>query len=272
MANFPRRILSYGRRRNGRFRILAAIACSVVLIVGGFVVLCVRSGLSNRANDLWLEHRCASYSQPPDLIVYEEDSERTGKLIRSGRYQLLRMPPDSAKFPTPVVFGPFEPIRRFWGYSLETATATFLHQLHSPDGEAWLVIVNSSIYSSTNEQRTVSLCAFARTLLPIFHGGVREGKGNGTYWIELAGNDRFRMFAGQPSSEPSKFVIRYELNGESGNIEGEVADDGTVSLRVTNGKLKCNAIPFDFGGEAISGQKVSAKEAESGTGAGQVRF
>jgi hypothetical protein len=54
-----------------------------------------------------------------------------------------------------------------------------------------------------------------------------------------AARKALRLYAGQPDpSDPSRFTIGYELDGEPGTIDGCVAASGSVHLAVRDGPAK----------------------------------
>lgn len=72
--------------------------------------------------------------------------------------------------------------------------------------------------------------------------GRTIGRNRNGYTFAMASDSAdkpLRLYAGQPDPiDPSRFTIRYDLDGQQGTIEGWVDERGGVSLAVKDGPAK----------------------------------
>lgn len=173
------------------------------------------------------ERACLYHSLPPDTVVHEEDPQRAQLLQHSSQFLYE---PIYMNRPLPVGY-----VCPEWTSYSSTVHASpsllFAHGRCAPGGHEQLVAVTALfdsgliIYSVIDpgglfgEPRRID---DSRTpLYPV----VNRGPGQVV-----------RVFAGRIDPvDPARFLIPYELNDETGEIEGILRTDGTVSLRVISG-------------------------------------
>ncbi len=228
-------VLNYdlNKRQRRRFVILFAVVLpSLTLCMCGYRRY--HPIIKERVDLAWQQHVFANHSAPPDLVVYEEDPTEAAKLLAAGgHYEDV-----SSSFPEPGVAFPVG----YW-YGLEIAALDqdcgfllFLHERRTARNEARLALVTYGMGELTKARRVLDFrcttCAYAPLL-----SGRPEMTAICIYTVELTSADRLRLFCGQPSSDPSKFTVNYDLNGQSGVIEGIVDMDGVPRLSVKTGSL-----------------------------------
>jgi hypothetical protein len=176
-----------------------------------------------------------TYVAPPDQVVFEQGPHLDGKPLPRGferlKYWSGTRAPSSGQ-PIGTRPAPWARIGE------DRAGVAFLHARTSRAGVTCILAV--AFASSGNQDRGT-------------HGSVSTNEyighlasadpGSRIRWIEMTSfalgvtpEDRLRIFAGQPDpDDASRFTIRYELNGETGIIDGELLDPVPRTLNETVG-------------------------------------
>jgi hypothetical protein len=89
--------------------------------------------------------------------------------------------------------------------------------------------------SHTSESTTLMIHGTSTDGLPLkWHWAPPSG--DKPEEIRIEGREMFRFYAGQPDpSDPSRFTIDYDVDGQRGTIRGQLKNDGTVELKPTTG-------------------------------------
>src|SRR4051794_24698578 len=133
------------------------------------------------------------------------------------------------------------------GRMLETAVALFSSgPVHSPPafvgglrsrgGTSCLVFVYVTSSSAPRGPKSRWLEFTAHPMVPI---GPKPGQNPyenaiSSYAAPVSRNQTARVLAGQRDpTDPSRFTIRFELDGWPGEVAGHLNDDGTVSFEAT---------------------------------------
>ena len=207
---------------------LAGVA---IFVLSGFVWGPV---VYHHLDRLYWEHQCMVYTAPSDQVVYEENRQRSVKLLATNScYQRLSDPPFGVRY-----------FHRAWNHvarhTTEPDAVVFVHQRGSPRGNVRLVGID--VYfewvspSGSNEHPSFSLCS--DVLRP---GGMTRSSKVMAYTFpfefrRLQPSDELRIFAGQPDPvDASHFTIAYEMNSQKGIVDRWLQDDDTVKLKLRGG-------------------------------------
>jgi hypothetical protein len=201
-----------------------------------------------RAALLYAQHRCLTYAPPPDQIVYESaDPGKEELLTRPGYVALPTTGGPWGSGPAATVAGfrppPLADLEGRVGAPLTggPAAVLFLHELrHAPTGRRLLVVVSRGastwgpITSPFDLQAIVFDVATIRTDLRVTTKSdllmwAYSGPG---FDLPTTG---LRFYAGQVDpGDPSRFTIRYALEGREGLIDGRLnaaGDDVELAIR-----------------------------------------
>jgi hypothetical protein len=210
---------------------------------------------------LAVQEKCLHYSFPAGLVVYEEDPVEAKKLLTTradygsvslnNTYVPGNWTPAALREKTPTEWNDFVAVAGTFGQPWERVI--FFGERRTPGGEPRLVVIHlwpqSSLNPGVENQRSVvhsqpSRFLTARMIKPSIQGeqpnlvrstflriqtpptrGIQESSGE---W-RLGPASLVRLFAGQAdSADASKVILPYQLNGESGEIEVYLLDDGPV--------------------------------------------
>lgn len=171
------------------------------------------------------QNRCASHRFAPDTVVATSDDIQ---------------PVFGA--PTPTCWRDFQ-IHGGFAASLQASrtrvasTLAFLHELKSPSGTQ-RKIVAVDVYPLYLSSASILQAFHANVVTPAdpwslqSRPGVTAGRFTGGYPVRM----RIQVFGGQPHpTDPSRFQIDYRLRDQPGVIEGQLLDDGSVTLRLRDG-------------------------------------
>lgn len=214
-------------------------------------------GLYRLEVEYW-EWRCLTYAPPPDQVVYEDDPVRVAQLLS-----------DPDEYERPIRYGwpaPNVALRRVHcveryheltrragtnRYAYRDTPIVFLGRRRPADGPARVVRVEY-FYPQYIPDDDNPPALRVRVEHP---DEVLGGWGGGSISFRLAHANgpldetrRVRMFAGQADPhDASRFVIRYEVDGEPGTFAVELGPGRHVFLRVT-GPIRLASDPRRGGG------------------------
>ena len=182
-------------------------------------------------------------------MVYEEDATRAQALLsRGGGNQTVASlgAPTSAGLAGPPVGHVPAPLRnlgRGW------VCIAFLHGRYTPSGEKRLAVVGYQVHGHGNGKRMIEIYGPGKTLADWTAGSTIAGVASARLQIELGPSDRLRLYAGQADpNDRTRFTLRYELNGQSGTVEGRLLDSASFQLQVLDGPARGHLPLTDRGG------------------------
>ena len=182
---------------------------------------------------LYWQDRSMRWTAPPEFVVYEEDDARAPALLRQPDYEpvaSLGQPERKGLAGPPAGHVP-APMRRIGSW----VCMCFIHGCYTPSGEKRLGVVGYQVHGAAG-RRYIEIYGSGKTLATLKPGTRLDGGSPYKLKIDLGATDRLRLFAGQPDpNDKSRFTMLYELNGQSGNIEGRLADDGIFRMNVLDG-------------------------------------
>jgi hypothetical protein len=228
-------------RRRRRIRRLGA-ACLVLAIIA----LAIWRGPSalQRIRHAWYLYQVMHYHAPEGLVVYEEDPNRAAALLRQDpAYRTLNN--------NPALYGQNGNLA-FTSYFVRAITQLdslgeilpdeplFVGVRKSPGGLERLVII-APPYNGMRAGPQGASGDVQVSLYPISatFGGNGLNRGVGSCFAigdrsiadKAAGSFYVRCYAGQADpADSSHFTIRYEIDKQSGIIDGYLLDDGSIKL------------------------------------------
>jgi hypothetical protein len=194
---------------------------------------------------LWVQRRCANLEIPPGAVIFDTDPDAGAALLAQGQdYVALN---DSAVWPhtgvarrEPDCWTSFKTIlfgrRNFWPPG-PPAPKALVHRLRSAAGEERLVAI---IVAPSAPLSLLGIGLVAAVVRPGNWQTAPRWEGNSAFLrIDSATAARLRFFAGQiDPDDASRFTIRYEIDGQSGTVDGKLEDDNDVSLKLRDGPAK----------------------------------
>ena len=213
-----------------------------------------RKRIWHQGRVLYWQHKCLTYTAPVDQVVYDEDDYNISPLLKRAGYRgwpvphppnagapVAPLPPAIATFAAPPL-APFIQTGVLPGWLAPPAGATvFLHERTSKTGHRRLVLILRAPVHDAPFMHAFGLNAIVITPAGLTTRPKYPDPPMVAFsWI---GNltrpptTGLRFYAGQPDPrDDSRFTIRYDLSGGTGEIEGKLKDDGkTVSLQITSG-------------------------------------
>ncbi|MGB7160754.1 MAG: hypothetical protein WBD40_22005 [Tepidisphaeraceae bacterium] len=222
-----------------------------------------REARKEEAKLLAWQQQCLTHAFPSDTVVYTEDLARAKTLLQPGSaYQSVRairarVPEWSAPIwlPPPAHWAAFNsPTAITHGLEvLDEGALLFTHDRRTPRGERRLVVVelNASQKFNSHEENEDQVSTMrqliARAYVPFAPGAEGKIVARAYVMLTLPGRDRtivsraadgsfttqrgraLTLFAGQADPEdPSHFTIPYEIDGQSGMIDGWIRDDNLL--------------------------------------------
>ena len=215
----------------------------IIIGIGGAAWLWGRKAI-DRTSMLYWQHRCLTYSAPPDQIVYEQNPRKAAALLKDANYVGI----NDGRPGSPTFAGrkaaPLEKLMPFLPRPAPilppAATGSallFMHELRTAAGERRLVVLES---------------AFSKDAPPLFIVGYDVNAGcydPGTWKMPIVDRTSgyiidvlnqqltkpadFRVFAGQPDpADSSHFTMTFELNAKRGIVDAYLKDGGHLELKV----------------------------------------
>jgi hypothetical protein len=203
---------------------------------------------------LYWQHRCMTFTAPPDMVVYEEEPTAAAVLLNRPDYfsSALRRqsgnngptsPSNAAAF-TPLCWNRLQVLNtgpKTGGSANSPGGATiFLHERISPAGHHRLVYVNfftltimftpNFVESFDCESKALIPATFTTLLIPTSESdGLSEGIGDPNK------SPLVRVYAGQPDpNNPAHFTVRYQMWGQEDVLDGNLKDDDSITLTPRN--------------------------------------
>lgn len=180
-----------------------------------------RDHLARKALFVHQEHYF-DYAAAGDLIVYTEDPALARQLIEhDAAYVKLGT---AACYLQKVLN---EPPRLPFGNGPPTL---FIHGRRSPDGTRMLVLVPLMALEDTEEVRADTFAPVTDDEPGLYHRAESQ------LVLRRWPHDRMTFMSGQADpNDESHFTIQYRLSDQSGTIDGWLADDGSVKMKVRDG-------------------------------------
>ncbi len=187
---------------------------------------------------LHYQKQAMTFVAPPEQIAFTNDPTEAARLLQSGgSYIAGTNGSGTAMFSIPALrrLAEIENEHHVNGHA-------FSHVRQADGGSERLVKV-SMPYLQTSGSPALTL---EPRLRPIFTPtGVNERlraidlSGSDSLRVDLHPADRFRLFVGQPDlKDAAHFTFAYELNAETGTIDGWLMNDDTVKLEPRDGPLR----------------------------------
>jgi hypothetical protein len=180
-------------------------------------------------------HQCSTYALPPNEVVLEDDETAIAALTRRTPSAYRRIPSSNGSAARPV--GRRAPAVERLGFARSEGTL-FLHGRETPGGKARVVGVMVGVVdaNATGEQLYVGCYSMRPAPTP---WSFKTAKAYSSLRLPRPKSRDLRLFAGQPdANDPSHFTIAYVAHGQPGTIDGWLADDEIVQLKVRDGPLK----------------------------------
>jgi hypothetical protein len=126
-------------------------------------------------------------------------------------------------------------LRQFVHGTGQSHGVLYLHRSRDSSGAERLIVVELSY---RQHYQLGFDCWDLLTANPVRAMGL--GANDYTFPMPFDAADKpLRLYAGQPDpNDPSRFTIRYDLDGQPGTIEGWVNEHGTVSLAAKDGPAR----------------------------------
>jgi hypothetical protein len=190
-----------------------------------------------------VQSRCAGFDYAQGTVVYESGKSMAevgeGQLaltdlsIWPAKGVVLREPACWSSLKN-ILFGP----RQFWPPGPPPPKA-LVHRMRNAKGDERLIaiIVAPTGKPGAPPWERPKLGLVAAIVAPAGWGGEPTWIGNSQFLVPgFEAGRRVKIYAGSMNpNEPAKFTIRYEMDGQSGTIEGLFASDGEVRMKVRDG-------------------------------------
>ena len=217
------------------------------------------------------QYQCMTYEAPPDQVVYDENLDTAATLRKDANHYTSW---NSGAPDSPQLFACRElpEWRRLEGrlYDLLRPTLSpeiflfrddpdafiFMHGRTTKKGRERLVVLSYGSWEAYPVERGFQYRPPWFHLSMVKSGGLRRDPELNTDfpggWLPGLSDQHVRMFAGQPDlNDASHFTIHYEINGESGTIDGWLED------REDNGRVGYASVRLDIrDGPALLDQEL----------------
>jgi hypothetical protein len=239
------------RRPVWRFALL------MMVLAVGFCGWRWRAYAWDQAQVLYWQHRCMTFTAPPDMVVYEEEPTAAAVLLNRPDYfsRRLRRPSGTNGSPATSIAASFTPLcwnrlqtlnpipmTHVLDKSIGQPTA-FLHERISPAGHHRLVCVNYTPMSASFPPMMAQFEGFefyATALTPATFTTFSTPAST-SYYSRCAPSaypnksPRVRVYAGQPDpNNPAHFTIRYQMLGQDDVLDGNLKDDDSITFMPRN--------------------------------------
>jgi hypothetical protein len=210
----------------------------------------------------WVQNRCATFAYPPDTVVFDSDPAARAVLLADPASNVAldvatiwlapavaRREPDCWTTLKTDLFAQ----RQFWPPG-PAAPKAMVHSLRNAAGQERLVAI--IIAPDVPNQRTPNRFRpdapgpppATRPTLGLVSALIRPGAGdvpprwdgNGTFLrANFDPTRRLRFYAARlDPHNPARFSLRYEMDGQSGTVDGTFQDDGDVAMTVRDGPAR----------------------------------
>ena len=228
-------ILNYAqdcqRRRMRKLIIFGLMAATTLLL------LRFGPAVARRLEYQLRQRECLRHTLPAEFVVFDNDPGEAARLRAQDRRYMRIGKDDSNDVLFPAGVHPAGYRCATWEFLAQNSSCVvFLHGRRALGGDTELISIHVSVPST----RVVTL--YSQRFMPASSIGnpqrivhLQNGEA-GQFSFDLSLSDRLRLFAGQTHpDDPSRFTIRYELNGVPGTIEGRLGRDGGIELRTASG-------------------------------------
>ncbi len=195
--------------------------------------------LAQQANFLYWQHRCMAYQPPTGKVAFEADPASAAALLQSGAEYCIRVhrrfnkngPP--AGWTEPAFFRPRALDQIFPGPTYAGVGIAFMHGRQSLGGTQHFVVVTVGIshpYGDGHYFLDISPVTYASATWALSSKPVMLTSSKGLL-IPISGTQHPRVYFGEADpNDESKFTIRYELDGQTHVITGQLHSDNIVTL------------------------------------------
>jgi hypothetical protein len=240
-------------RHRQRFR----RALLLILVIAVFWTLAEYGpDTARRLRLLYVQGRCARFEFPANTVIFDSD--------RAARAPLLANPEDYVALDDAQVWPVTGVARREPACWASLKDILFAGRTFWPPGPpAPKVMVHLLTTADGKQQRLVAIIFAPAAPLPPSASPIYASPGIGLVAAIVQpgtwdtpprwdGNSDFlranfdsakhlKFYAAQlDPKDPSRFTIQYEIDGQSGTVEGKLEDDGSVTLKVRDGPAKTN--------------------------------
>jgi hypothetical protein len=211
---------------------------------------------ARRLRLLWVQGRCARFEFPAGTVIFDSD--------RAARAPLLANAEDYVALDDAQVWPVTGVARREPACWVSLKDILFAGRTFWPPGPpAPKVMVHLLTTADGKQQRLVAIIFAPAAPLPPTASPIYPTPGIGLVAAIVQpgtwdtpprwdGNSEFlranfetakhlKFFAAQlDPKDPSRFTVRYEMDHQPGTVDGNLEDDGTVSLKIRDGPAKTN--------------------------------
>jgi hypothetical protein len=208
---------------------------------------------ARRVRLVWVQSRCAGFEFSPRTVIFDTDPTAGAALLTDpSNYVAIndaqvwplagvaRREPDCWVSLKDILFAG----RNFWPPG-PAAPKALVHRLRSISGEERLVaiIVAPDLPLGATASPVYSTRGIGLVAAVVRPGGWNTSpRWDGNSKFLRAGFEtahRLRFFAGELNpADPSRFTVPYEMDGQSGIVDGKLENDGNVSLTVRDGPAR----------------------------------
>jgi hypothetical protein len=226
------------RRRPLRRWLLVIAAVPLIYVAAHY-----GNALVHNVRVQFIQSRCGGFDYPAGTVIYESGTPRQPQSADETTIQdrsfwpakaIVRREPGCWASLKGILFG----ARQFWPPG-PPAPKALVHQLRNAKGDDRLVaiIVAPSNPSGLQAASKYRLGLVAAVVAPGGWGEEPTWVGNGDFLIPgFEAAKRVKIYAGRTDpSDPARFTIGYEMDGQPGTIEGRFAADGEVKMQVKDG-------------------------------------
>jgi hypothetical protein len=201
----------------------------------------------NRARLLWVQSRCATFDFPKDTVVFDSDPSTNASLLADPDHYVAitdaqvwpltgvaRREPECWVSLKSILF----PGRNFWPPG-PAAPKAMVHLLRNRNGVERLVAI---IVAPSPPPAPNANPIYPNTSMGVVAAIVRPGDwnlpprwdGNSVFLRDpFQSARRLRVYSVDlDPNDPSRFTLRYEIDGQPGTVDGKLEDDATLSLKV----------------------------------------
>jgi hypothetical protein len=202
----------------------------------------IAANASRRAAAMTTEAGALSYALSPDTLVYDED-RRSAPAATTAATEA-----DSpALLPPPAQFKALPYALKGWGLLHNpNCTVLFMHERRATSAAPPRLVIfflnsDAPLFNSSGQQlHDPTVRDFlVLTIAPSRADADIKSLAYTSYHWQRGSDASLRLYAGQiDANDPSRFSVRYQLNGESGVIDGRLGADETVDLTPSGPLLK----------------------------------
>jgi hypothetical protein len=190
-------------------------------------------GFWNRVQVLWWQRQCLAYVAPADQVVYD-DGPAALQLLSGAGMTRSRTVGSSRTMVAARTVKCWDGLKQFVPTG-KSGALLYLHRGRNASGAERLIVVE---FNYRHYYQLDFDCWDLSPANPVTALGLRSNADTFPMPFD-AGDKPLRFYAGQPDpNDPTRFTIRYDLDGKTGTIEGCVNDSGSVSLVAKDGPAR----------------------------------